>query len=79
MKTGKALLGILTGVAVGAAVGILFAPDEGKKTRKKIRNKGRHLADDIKYKYDDVVTSASKKLDEIKAVASKFAHQNGVK
>jgi len=79
MKTGKALLGILTGVAVGAAIGILFAPDEGKKTRRKIRNKGRHLADDIKYKYDDAVQAASKKLSEIKEVASKFAHQNGAK
>lgn len=79
MKTGKALLGILTGVAVGAALGILFAPDEGVKTRKKIKNKGRHLADDIRYKYEDVVSSATKKLDEIKEAASKFAHQSGVK
>lgn len=35
-KSGSVFLGFLTGVAVGAALGILYAPDEGKNTRDKI-------------------------------------------
>ena len=36
-KVGNALAALLVGAAIGAGVGILFAPDEGKKTRKRIR------------------------------------------
>lgn len=35
-NSGQTLLALLTGAAIGAGVGILYAPDSGKKTRKKI-------------------------------------------
>ena len=36
MSTSKTLLGFIAGAAVGAALGILFAPDKGTETRRKI-------------------------------------------
>ena len=39
MKNGNTILGIAAGVAIGATLGVLFAPDKGKKTRKKIADK----------------------------------------
>ena len=36
---------ILTGAALGILGGILFAPQEGKKTREDIANKSKDLAD----------------------------------
>ena len=36
-NTGNTILALLTGAAIGAGIGILFAPDKGTNTRRKIR------------------------------------------
>lgn len=40
-QTGNTLLALLTGAAIGAGIGILYAPDRGDKTRKKIRKNAK--------------------------------------
>lgn len=49
-SNGKLAGALVLGAVVGAAVGILFAPDKGANTRKKIMNGAKDLADDIKQK-----------------------------
>ena len=41
------LLGILAGTAIGASLGILFAPDKGVNTRKKIADQAHATQDSI--------------------------------
>lgn len=61
MANSKALLGFVAGAAVGALAGILYAPDKGTKTRKKIVNKTGDLSDSLKSSFNDF-------LDKVKHV-----------
>jgi gas vesicle protein len=59
MKTSNVILGILAGAAVGAVIGILFAPDSGKNTRDKISRKTEDLVGDLKDRADHLASRAS--------------------
>jgi Gas vesicle protein len=74
MSSGKVLLGVLAGVAAGAFLGILFAPDKGLNTRKKIVKKGEDYAD-AKDKFDEFVDNISVKVDEVKEEVSDFTNK----
>lgn len=65
MKTDKVVLGILGGIAAGAMLGILFAPEKWTKTRRKIMDKGNDYADDLKDKFDTVLGTITKKYEKI--------------
>ena len=67
MSTGKIVLGVLAGIAAGAALGVLIAPDKGANTRRKIKQSGVDLADDLK----ENVTSA------VDNITHKFARYKG--
>lgn len=66
MKQGNVVLGVLAGITAGAMLGILFAPDKGSKTRKRILNKGQDISDDLQDKYDEFVETMADKYDSAK-------------
>ena len=45
--SGNTFLALLTGAAIGAGIGILYAPDKGTKTRKRIKKKAMETSDDL--------------------------------
>ena len=48
MKTSsKILIAVGAGLLVGGIAGVLFAPDKGSETRRKIADTGKKLADKI--------------------------------
>lgn len=57
MSTGKIVVGALAGLAVGSLLGILFAPEKGSRTRRKMVSKGEDYMDDFKEKVQDYVES----------------------
>jgi gas vesicle protein len=75
MSQGKLLLGVLAGVAAGAILGILFAPEKGSETRKKLSAKGEDFADSLLEKLNDFVESISDKLKEAKYDVADFAEK----
>ncbi len=66
--SGSIMLALLTGAAIGAGVGILYAPDKGDKTRQKISKQAKKTSDDIvsritQAKDELTKTAEAKKLD----------------
>jgi gas vesicle protein len=49
-KSGKAISTLLIGTGIGAALGVLLAPNKGSKTRSDIANKAKELAQRFKEK-----------------------------
>lgn len=79
MNAKNVLIGVLAGVAAGAILGVLFAPDKGSNTRKLITKNGEDLADVVKDKFNDFLESMSEKFDQAKESVTDFAEQHGRK
>lgn len=60
MKANKVVLGVLGGLAAGALLGVLLAPDKGSKTRQRILKKGKDYAGDAKEKMDNLAGVVNK-------------------
>ncbi|MBD0723624.1 hypothetical protein B6A10_00355 [Flavobacterium sp. L1I52] len=74
-STGKTLIALASGAAIGAVLGILFAPDKGEKTRQKIKDGYKDLEKDMKSKlanakvdleesYENMLSSMSYKTED---------------
>lgn len=70
MSSGKALLGVMAGIAAGAVLGVLFAPEKGINSRKNISKKGEDLANalnqKIEEKFDELMGTITGKMKKAK-------------
>lgn len=55
-QTSNTLLALLTGAAIGAGIGILYAPDKGDKTRKKIRKNAKSAQKELEKQLNSTKT-----------------------
>lgn len=76
-NTGKIVTAVAAGAVAGAVLGILFAPDKGSETRKKINEQGKKVADGIKTKFEKMSGKCNDLKDDIrqkmKETAEEFA------
>ena len=73
--TGKVIGGILIGTVIGAALGILFAPQDGTKTRNKLTTGAKDMADDVVKKMKSTANTLKGKTKEMKDMAEeKMTH-----
>ncbi len=67
MRTIKTLM---TGIVVGAVLGILYAPEKGSVTRRKLSRKGESLRD----KFNDLKERINEKLEDFKEDVNDMAY-----
>mgnify|MGYP003396813170 FL=1 len=65
MESNKVVVGVIAGVAIGALVGVLFAPAKGSKTRKRVMNKATAYKDELQSKIEDLVDGVSDQYDAL--------------
>ncbi|HEY9048512.1 MAG TPA: YtxH domain-containing protein [Ohtaekwangia sp.] len=80
MNKGKVILGVLAGIAAGAVMGVLLAPEKGSRTRKIIQRKGEDLADalndKIDEKFDELVDRLTGRLKKTKTPGDAAVNKN---
>jgi gas vesicle protein len=73
MNTGKVVTAVLASVAVGAALGILFAPEKGSVTRRSISRRSKQFTDDITDKANEFIDNMAERFELAKDEASQLA------
>lgn len=63
-NTGTTFLAFITGAAIGAGIGLLYAPDSGEQTRRKIGENARKAQDDLNKKYRETSSDLSSKANK---------------
>ncbi len=71
----KVLMGIIAGAAAGAVLGLLFAPETGVETRRKIGEGSKDLASNLKDKFSELVDGIADKYESAKEGASDLLHK----
>jgi gas vesicle protein len=75
MKTSRIILSTLLASTAGVAIGMLFAPQKGSKTRRQISEKNHEYSDYLADKFDDFVDAVSHPLESIEDETKRLARK----
>lgn len=67
--------GLLFGGAIGAVVGLLYAPKSGRETREELKQKGKEYKDDAEAKLELAQKRAEELLDEVKKQLEEYRNE----
>lgn len=58
-NSGSSFLALITGAAIGAAIGLLYAPDSGENTRERLSKEAQDARDQFNKKYQETSSNLS--------------------
>lgn len=61
------LICFMAGAAIGAGLALIFAPQSGEETRKKVKDFSGKVSDDVKDSYEKISKEAKKSVDQVKS------------
>jgi gas vesicle protein len=73
--SGSGLKWFVLGAAIGAGLGILFAPQAGERTRRDLARRGRKLRAEAEDKFEDLADDLKVRGKRIKETVSDFADE----
>ncbi len=65
-NAGNTFLALITGAAIGAGLGLLYAPESGEKTRKKIKEDAHKAQERLNQKYQETTSNLNTKAKKAK-------------
>ena len=66
-KSGSTFLALLTGAAIGAGLGMLYAPESGEETRRKLGENAKRTQDDLNKRYRETSSNLNQKARKAKS------------
>jgi gas vesicle protein len=73
MGSGRVLLGFIAGAGVGALLGVLFAPDKGSVTRRKLSEQSKIYADSFLQGYNHSIAGLDRGYHSLRDTLAGFA------
>jgi gas vesicle protein len=75
---GALLLGAVVGGTIGAALGVLFAPEKGSDMRKKLLTAREDFTGSVKDRFNDFVEEVKKEVVHVKDKVNGVLLENGI-
>jgi len=69
------LQSFINGLSIGILMGVLFAPEKGEETRRRILRKGSTIKDNVKDTYEDIADNISDQIGQVKNKANQILNR----